>query len=233
MKALSTLKSAINQSSFAFGIIALVVIVPLVYPAAIIKAAELQTLGQTKAAVFEINVSSPDLLNPAPKQNTNNNQNSLTMDEIKQADPLTTSLQAYLENHNSPLKDYTSQLLTHGNWKTLLAISFVESNMCIHNLRYNCSGIGGPGHFRQYKDFGDWVNDMSNLLDTHYNGWTLDKMNGTYVQPKSTNWAYGSKKILAELNLLEQQAESQRRDLAQIQNQNVAVTTFTEVAINN
>jgi hypothetical protein len=227
MKALLALKSATNQSSL-FAIIALIIIAPLVLPH-LAAAAELQTLGQP--ADFQIKISDSSVLNPTPK--SNDTQHSLSIDTIKQSDPLTADLQAYLENHNSPLKNYTSQLLEHDNWKTVLAISFVESNLCQHNLRYNCSGIGGPGHFRQYNDLGEWVNDMSTLLDAHYNGWTLDKMNGVYVQPKSTNWGYGSKKILSELTVLEEQAESERRDLAQIQNQNVRLTTFSEVALNN
>jgi len=137
------------------------------------------------------------------------------MDALEQADPLTVNLQAYLEDHNSPLQNYTSQLLNHDNWKTVVAISFVESNMCVHNLNYNCSGIGGPGHFYAFKDFSGWIDCMSNLLATHYQGQTLDQMNGVYVQPKSPNWVYGSKKIYAELTALEQNAEQQRVTTAQ------------------
>ena len=125
------------------------------------------------------------------------------------------NLQAYLQDHNSPLQGYTTQLLSKDNWKTVVAISFVESNMCVHNLNYNCSGIGGPGHFYAFKDFGGWIDCMSTLLDSHYNGWSLDKMNGVYVQPASTNWAYGSKKIYKELTALEQNSNEQRIAMAQ------------------
>jgi hypothetical protein len=152
-------------------------------------------------------------LDQAPKQN--DIQNSLTIDTIQQADPLTVNLQAYLQDHNSPLQSYTAQLLQYNNWKTVVAISFVESNMCVHNLNYNCSGIGGPGHFYAFKDFGGWIDCMSNLLTTRYQDKTLDQMNGVYVQPKSANWAYGSKKISAELTALEKNADQERVAMAQ------------------
>lgn len=228
MKALSTLKSAIDQSSFV-GIIALILLTPVLQPQ-LVSAAALQAQEQPTAQVFEIKIADASLLAPTPKPNIT--KTSLSIDSVKQSDPITISLQTYLESHNSPLKDYTSKLLEHRNWKTILAISFVESNMCVHNLRYNCSGIGGPGHFRQYANIGEWVDDMGTLLDDHYNGWTLDKMNGVYVQPRSANWGYGSKKMLVELTKLEQQAENQKRESAQINTNTTlelaALPTFRE-----
>jgi hypothetical protein len=224
MKALSTLKSAIDQSSFV-GIIALILLGPVVFPH-LALAAVLQTSEQSTAQVFEINVSDSSSLDSTPKPNS---QNSVTVNAIEQADPLTTNLTAYLKDNDSPLQDYVPELLKHDNWKTVVSISFVESNFCVHNLHYNCSGIGGPGHFRQYNNFGEWIDDMSTLLDSHYNGWTLDKMNGVYVQPSSINWVYGSKKTFAELTAIEQQSENQRRDLAQSQSTDlVTISTFPE-----
>lgn len=210
MKALTTLKSAIDQSSVV-GIIALISLIPVIVPR-IAFAAELQTSGQS-AQVFEINVSDPSILDQT--SNPNNNQNSLTIDSIQQNDPLTVDLQAYLQDHNSPLQAYTTQLLSHDNWKTVVAISFVESNMCVHNYYNNCSGIGGQEYLRKYNNFGDWINDMSSILATRYSGWTLDQMNGVYVQPKSYNWGLGSKKILAQLTALQETADQQRVALAQ------------------
>jgi hypothetical protein len=225
MKALSTLKSAIDQSSFV-GIIALVLLVPVIRPD-IASAAALQTSEQSTAQVFEINVSDPSLLDSAPKQN--NTETSVTVNDVEQSDPLAVNLTAYLKENNSPLQNYVPQLLTHDNWDKVVAISFVESNMCIHNLNYNCSGIGGPGHFRKYKDFGGWIDDMSSLLNSHYNGWTLDKMNCVYVQPCSPNWAYGSNRTLAQLQLIETVSEQQRRELAQNNNSELAtLPTFPE-----
>jgi hypothetical protein len=210
MKALSTLKSAIDHSSFV-GIIALILLIPVLQPQ-LASAAALQTSGQSTAQIFEINVSDSSLLDSAPKQN--NLQNSITFNDIQAVDPLTVNLQAFLQDNNSPLQGYTSQLLSHDNWKTILAISFVESNMCIHDYRYNCSGIGGQEYLRKYNDFGEWIDDMSSILATRYNGWTLDKMNGVYVQPKSVNWAFGSKKIFAQLTELENFSNLERSEIA-------------------
>jgi len=210
MKALSTLKSAIDQSSFV-GIIALVLLTPMLQPQ-LASAAALQTSGQSTAQVFEINVSDPSLLGSAPKQN--NVQNSITFNDIQAVDPLTVNLQAYLQDHNSPLQGYTSQLLSKSNWKQVLAISFVESNMCVHDYVYNCSGIGGQEYLRKYNNFGEWIDDMSNVLATRYEGWTLDKMDGVYVQPYSYNWKLGSKKIYAQLTELENFSNLERSEIA-------------------
>jgi len=206
MKALITLKSAIDHSSFV-GIIALVLLAPMLQPQ-LASAAALQTSGQSPAQIFKINVSDSSVLDSAPKQN------SITLNDIQATDPLAVNLQAFLQDNNSPLQSYVPQLLEHDNWKTIIAISFVESNMCVHNLRYNCSGIGGPGHFRQYSDFGGWIDDMGDLLATRYGGWTLEKMDGVYVQPYSANWVLGSKKIHAQLTELEKLSNSQRIDMA-------------------
>jgi len=225
MKALSTLRSAIDKSSF--GIIALVLLTPVIFPR-LAHAAEPQPLESQ--AYLQIKITDAGLINQTPK--SNDNPQSLSIDTVTQSDPLTIALHDYLVDHNSPLADYTGQLLSHDNWKTVIAISFVESNMCQHNLNYNCSGIGGPGHFYAFDDFGGWIDCMSNLLTNHYNGWSLDKMNGVYVQPKSTNWAYGSKKILAQLTDLEQQADSQRRDLAQQHTDTIAALSTFAIAAN-
>jgi hypothetical protein len=210
MKALLTLKSAIDQSSFV-GIIALVLLLPVLRPD-LASAAALQT-SEHKAQVFEINVSDSSLLDSTPKQN--NGQNSITLNAIQSADPLTVNLQAFLQDNNSPLQGYTKELLAHENWKTIIAISFVESNMCVHNYYYNCSGIGGQEYLRKYNNYGEWIDDMSNVLATRYNGWTLEKMDGVYVQPYSYNWKAGSTKILFQLTELENFSNAERTEIAQ------------------
>lgn len=199
MKTLSTLKSVINQSSLS-AVIALVVIAPLIYPE-MVAAAGLPTSGN-QGLVFQINT-------------TLQNQNSLSIQQVAQQDPLVIDLQAYLDARNSPLKDYVPQLIQHGNWPMIIAISQVESNMCIHHYYYNCSGIGGQQYLRKYGNFGEWINDMSNLLAARYNGWSLGKMDGIYVQPYSRNWLYGSTKTLAELVDLQNKALAERAALAQ------------------
>ena len=74
MKALSSLKSAINQSSL-LSLAALIAIVPLAYPE-IGLAAGLQTQGINSAVVFEIKDSS-----------SLQNQN-LTIQQVASVDPL-------------------------------------------------------------------------------------------------------------------------------------------------
>jgi len=206
MKALSTLKSALDQGAL-IGITALVLLAPVFYPQ-LALAAEAQALGQQNQ-VFEIKVTNPNSIN------TNTQSQSLTLNDIQQADPLFVSLQNYLQDNGSPLQAYTGQLLSHDNWKTIVAISFVESNMCVHNYYYNCSGIGGQQYLRKYNNYGEWIDDMSNVLATRYNGWSLDKMDGVYVQPYSVNWKLGSKKVYAQLTALEQSADAARTQLAQ------------------
>ncbi len=205
MKALSNLKLVLDQSVL-LGIMALVLLTPMLYP----QLAMADTSGQS-AAIFKINVADANLLNPNP----NTDQNSLNINTVQQADPLTVNLQAYLQARDSPLANYVPQLITKDNWPMVISISFVESDMCQRNLYYNCSGIGGQQYLRKYNNFGEWINDMSTLLDTRYNGWSLDKMDGVYVQPYSSNWRYGSKKILAELTQIQQTSDQQRVAMAQ------------------
>jgi hypothetical protein len=225
MKALSTLKSAIDQSSIV-GIIALFSLVPVLAPH-LALAAELQTSGQP-AQIFEINVSGSSLL--GQNQNSNNNQNSITIDSIQQTDPLTVDVQAFLQDHNSPFQPYTKQLLACPDWKRVLAISFVESNMGIHHYSFNSSGIGGQEYLRKYNNYGEWMNDMCNLLQTRYSGWTLGKMDGVYVQPYSSNWKMGSEKILTQLTALEQTANQQRAENAQALSANTQTPANLELA---
>lgn len=200
MKALLSSRSAINQSSLIV-ISALILIAPLVFPGFIARADGLQTDGTNQPLVFKINDFQ--------------NQNSLTLQQAAQVDPLSADLQAYLQNYNSPLANYVPQLLTVDNWKQIVAISFVESHMCQYQIYNNCSGIGGQGHLYKYKDLSDWINGMSTLLSAHYSGWTLAEMDGVYVQPYSPNWRYGSERVLAELTVLEQKASDQRAANAQ------------------
>src|SRR5579863_4678883 len=98
----------------------LILATPWIYPE-VVLASSLQVNGQNNVQTFQIK-------NPSLIQNLNQDsekQNSLTIDAIQQADPLNTDLQAYLQSYNSPLQGYTTQLLQHDNWKTVVAISFV------------------------------------------------------------------------------------------------------------
>lgn len=218
MKALFTLRSAINQSTI-IATVALVSLLSVIYPEISLAAVSLQTQGQnTDALVFEIKNS--------PQTNT---QSSLTYQTVVQADPLPQLVQQYLEQHNSPLAQYSTQIVQQPYWKQALAISYVESNMCIHQVDNNCSGMGGaPGTktWRKYKTQLDWFVDLNNLLGTPlYTDKcnTFEKMKGCYVQPGSESWVHGTEKVYADLTGLEEQAAEQR--LAQNQSPLAVATT--------
>lgn len=228
MKALLTLKSAINQSS-VIGFITLVTLVPVIYPETSLAANSLQTQGE-KSLVFQI--KDPNLIQQ------NQNLSALSYAALANQDPLVIKLRDYLEQHNSPLAEYAAEMVQNPNWEKALAISNVESNMGIHCYDNNCSGIGvKPGHpsWRKYSTKLEWFRDLCELLEQplykdRFN--TFEKMRGVYVQPGSASWVYGAKKTYAELMILEKDAEEQR--IAQSQNaglQQVSQITFPELAM--
>jgi hypothetical protein len=236
MKALSTLKSAIDQSSFA-GIIALVLLTPVLFPQ-LASAAALQTSGQLSAQVFEIKVADSSLLDSTPKPN--DNKNSISISDIASSDPLVISLNEYLYNQNSPLAGFADKIISYPHWQRALGISLVESHMCQFTPKvktkkgwvesYNCSGIGG-NNYRIYQDYLGWFADMNNLLDKpNYINRPIEKFIGYYVQPGSRNWLYGVKKVEAQLSNLEEQAQAQRQEMAQIHSGPIttALATFPE-----
>ncbi len=214
MKALSTLKSALDQSS-AIGIVALVSLLPVILPD-IALAAELQTFGQS-AQVFEIKIADSKLVSPTPTPNNN----SLSIQDIAENDPLVVLLKDYLADNDSPLGEYAADIIQQPQWQRALAISYVESHMGKYCFNNNCSGIGvKPGHpsWRKYGTKLDWFIDLNNLLEKpiykdKYN--SCKKMRGVYVQPGSDNWVNGCQTKYNQLMVLTEQAEAQRQALAQ------------------
>lgn len=230
MKALSTLKSAINQGSH-IGIIALVSLLPVILPFKAL-AAELQTSGQP-AQIFEIKVSDSTLLDQSPKQNTT--ENSLSIQTITENDPLVVKLKQFLADNNSPLGDYAAEIVQQPQWQRALAISYVESHMGRDCFNNNCSGMGGaPGTstWRKYSTKLDWFIDLTNLLEKpvykeKYT--TFQKMKGVYVQPGSMAWVNGATKKYNDLMALTSEAEAESRSLAQSHNTELAaLPTFTD-----
>lgn len=203
MKALFRLKSAINQGAVA-GITALISLVPLLYPHAMVLASEPQTLGPS-ALVFDIKTQ---------------NQNFLSYNQLISQDPLVIKLKEYLEDKNSPLAESAAEIVTYSNWKLALSISVVESNMCRFTPKYsskgkvmesyNCSGIGGE-NFKRYTSYVDWFADMNALLSKpSYVNRPIEKFIGFYVQPGSLAWLNGVKKTQRDLTALEDQANTER-----------------------
>ncbi len=110
-------------------------------------------------------------------------------------------LQKYLASRKSPLAEddhALDTLLRTRNMKMILAISFVESNMCRKQVYYNCSGIGGS-NIRKYSGFSQWIADFDNLLERRYKGLAVEQFIGYYVQPGSQNWVDGVYQILGDL----------------------------------
>jgi hypothetical protein len=224
MKALTTLRSAIDHSSF--GIIALVLLTPVIFPR-LAFAAEPQTSGPT--AQFQIKISDSSILNSTPK--SNNNEDSLSIETIANNDPLVISLKQYLDDIDSPLGEYAADIIQQPQWQRALAISYVESHMGRYCYDNNCSGIGvKPGHpsWRKYSTKLDWFIDLNNLLEKpiykeKYT--TFARMKGVYVQPGSQNWVNGAQSKYNQLMALTAEAEIARRDLAA---STAALYTFSE-----
>lgn len=220
MKALFTLKSAINQST-VFAAIALVIIAPIACPS-LVKAAELQTQGKDKLTIFEIKNSKAVVA----KQNTQDIIQSLNYNQIVANDPYVKRLQVYLEKYNSPLAPYASEMIKQPQWQRALAISWVESNFCIHSIDNNCSGIGGaPGmtSWHKYNTKLDWFIDMAQLMEKpiykeKYT--TFKQMIGVYVQPGSPAWRNGAQQKYNELMAMSAEAESERLALVELSQSN-------------
>ncbi len=111
-------------------------------------------------------------------------------------------LKEYLASKNSPFVEIANTVARLKHWKLVLAISNSESSLGKHCYNSNCSGIGvAPGHplWRNYPSKREWAKDLDRLLDTRYQDWTLERMNGVYNQPGSKNWLLASKQVLEEL----------------------------------
>ncbi len=160
--------------------------------------AHAQTVAQDSSIIFEVKTKTDLAINPENKISQENTQKKIAL------------VQKYLESKGAPLADYTAILLAQQDWKTIIAISHAESNMgkrCYYN---NCSGIYGRydrgyAGLRRYETKADWIVDLQGLLDRRYEGWTLERMNGTYVHPKSANWIKATRGVYNDLSKIEAQ----------------------------
>jgi hypothetical protein len=229
MKASLLLDSAIEKS---LVIVALLSTLFLAYPETTVLASGPQNTGAT-AQIFEVssnsklnlNIHSSEVILGAANQ-ASLAQGSLTIDQIiTTKDILAPELDNYLASKGSPLAGSANSILAANNtrWKRSLAISFVESNMCIHTPKrvirngrhrtvvetHNCSGIAGGK--KVYASYTDWFTDMNNLMNQpNYADRPIEKFLHYYVQPGSKRWLAGVKKTEADLTAMEQQADNQR-----------------------
>jgi len=232
MKASYPLESAIEKS---LVILALFSTLFLAYPESTVLAQGLQTQNGKTAQVFDINskpnkksVFTSSLTLPQPSV-----QASITMADIVTAkDLLAPKFQAYLQEKGSPLASIDPNwILTQNNSFRVIAISFVESNMCKrtpkpwinghHVESHNCSGIAGGR--RVYPSYQAWFEDMNNLLNKPaYVNRPIEKFLRFYVQPGSLSWLNGVKKVEGDLRFLEREAQQEHLALV---NNNVSIAT--------
>ncbi len=125
--------------------------------------------------------------------------------QLKAAERMATrkeKLRAYLTSKKTPFVEAADIIAEQKHWKLILAISFAESTFGRNCVDNNCSNIGvKPGHpyWRKYATLGDWVKDFNRLMERRYSNWTLEQMNGVYVQPKNPNWLLATRQVLEEL----------------------------------
>jgi hypothetical protein len=220
MKALLALVSAnLKKSAYVMAILPMIV---WIYPAI----AHGASAADGQALVFELNSNKQDLSNTQT-------QTSVTYDQIVNQDPLVTNLRQYLaqKQPGSPLITLADKIVTYDDWKRVLAISFVESNMCMHTPKvwahgtrvesFNCSGMDGGK--RVYASYEQWFADMDALLhQPNYAQRPLQKFIGYYVVPGSYSWLHGASSVESELEHLELAANDERVALAN-QNFNISV----------
>jgi hypothetical protein len=188
--------------------IALFSLVNLVFPVSG-KAHAAENAAQTKALVFEIN---PNTLLNSIKNATADSENKNP--EFQNIDKKVQLVRDYLESKNSPLADYTEIILAQEDWKTILAISNAESTLGQHCYANNCSGIycrfdRGYAGLCKYETKAHWIVELQGLIDRRYKGWSLNKMNGIYVYPKSSTWIAATSKVYNDLDKLEVQFDNQ------------------------
>lgn len=205
MKALFALISANFEKALAVA-----AFLPLIFWMFPYSAYAYANEGQITALVFDIN-------------SNKSNQNLVSYDQLVQSDPLVNDLLAYLQSKGSPLadRDTVIKILSHTEltngvpvWIRALAISRVESNMCLHEVDNNCSGIGGE-NLKAYDSYADWFDDMSNLLlKPNYQNRPIEKYLHFYVQPGSLSWLHGVQQTEKDLLALNTQAQQESLALA-------------------
>lgn len=197
------LESAIEKS---IHIVTLLSLLFWVHPG-MVNASSIQSQEVNSSLVFNIE--------PKAKA-VQQEQILLSMDEVVKNDPLTIKVQKYLEDHNSPLAPNAAFLVQLQNWKKDLAIATVESNMCIHDVNFNCSGITmRNGKLEPFDSYTAWATRMDGLMSSPtYADRSFKQMINVYVVPGSIRWRTGAEKTYAELTDIENQATQDRIALA-------------------
>lgn len=113
-------------------------------------------------------------------------------------------LKNYLASKNSPLTDHVETLLLQPNWKTIIAISNAESNMCKRHLGNNCWGIGGAKYHRYYPSFAYGIVDAGQLIQKYYDSGLTNpkKMMRRWVGWNNQSWIVANNQVLSQLDSL-------------------------------
>lgn len=96
-------------------------------------------------------------------------------------------LRLYLEQKGSPLAPYSEQILASPYWSTIIGICTIEQYGCTRAPYNNYWGIG-PG--KKYATPEEGITTISEFLAKADKAGrnTLEKLNGWYVVPASSNW---------------------------------------------
>lgn len=95
--------------------------------------------------------------------------------KVTYQDKRITRLTQYLQDHNSPLADFSAYIIEQSDangidWTLLTAISGKESGYCAHipQASYNCWGIGGASNMYYFKGYQDAIIYEAQLLGNDY-----------------------------------------------------------------
>lgn len=103
------------------------------------------------------------------------------------------SLRQYLASKGSPLSDYSKEILASPFWSTIIGICTIEQYSCSRlpgGTNWNLWGIGGSSGLKRYATAEEGITAINGLLAGYEaRGYdTIERLNGYYVQPASTNW---------------------------------------------
>lgn len=114
------------------------------------------------------------------------------------------ALLLYLQQRNSPLAGFSSQILASPYWSTIIGICTIEQYGCTRAPGNNYWGIMCGGKVCTYQTMELGIAAVSSLLDKMYDRGrtTVESLNGHYVVPASSNWLNTVLKTKLELESL-------------------------------
>ncbi|MBI4363491.1 MAG: hypothetical protein HY545_01430 [Candidatus Doudnabacteria bacterium] len=125
---------------------------------------------------------------------------------------LSEKIKNYLNQYNSPLASYSSQLLELKNWKKIVALANAESSFCRRypTSKANCWGVGGANLWDLGDNLSEGIKTMDKFLNnypknspTKYSQMGFERMNGLYKQPAADHWVENTQSVYDYLTMLE------------------------------